>query len=125
MSYPLAGTPQCRKRAVSRCKLKESLNSARRSPNFLVALWKTPHISRLLMGKKSTNLQAKFTDPVFSNRLLTSGWWAYSRKPNYVADWIMSLTWGAIIGTCTIIPYFYSVFFITVLVHRCTRDFER
>ena len=62
---------------------------------------------------------------LLSNRLLTSGWWAYSRKPNYVADWIMSLTWGAIIGTTTVIPYFYSVFFITVLLHRCTRDFER
>lgn len=59
------------------------------------------------------------------NRLLTSGWWAYSRKPNYVADWTMSLTWGAIIGTTTIIPYFYSMFFIVVLLHRCTRDFER
>ncbi|KIK61797.1 hypothetical protein GYMLUDRAFT_42843 [Collybiopsis luxurians FD-317 M1] len=59
------------------------------------------------------------------NRLLTSGWWAWSRKPNYVADWIMSLTWGLVIGTATPIPYFYSVFFITVLVHRCGRDFER
>ncbi|KAJ8514585.1 hypothetical protein ONZ45_g7891 [Pleurotus djamor] len=59
------------------------------------------------------------------NRLLTSGWWAYSRKPNYVADWTMSFTWGAIIGSATIIPYFYSVFFITVLIHRCGRDFER
>ncbi|KAG9224093.1 hypothetical protein CCMSSC00406_0010027 [Pleurotus cornucopiae] len=59
------------------------------------------------------------------NRLLTSGWWAYSRKPNYVADWTMSFTWGAIIGTATPIPYFYSVFFITVLIHRCSRDFER
>jgi delta24(24(1))-sterol reductase len=62
---------------------------------------------------------------IHSNRLLTSGWWAYSRKPNYVADWTMSLTWGAIIGTTTIIPYFYSMFFIVVLLHRCTRDFER
>ncbi|KAK0202558.1 ergosterol biosynthesis ERG4/ERG24 [Desarmillaria ectypa] len=59
------------------------------------------------------------------NRLLTSGWWAYSRKPNYVADWTMSFTWGAIIGLATPIPYFYSVFFITVLIHRCSRDFER
>ncbi|KAJ7247612.1 ergosterol biosynthesis ERG4/ERG24 [Mycena haematopus] len=59
------------------------------------------------------------------NRLLTSGWWAYSRKPNYVADWVMSFCWGAIIGTATPIPYFYSVFFITVLVHRVGRDFER
>jgi len=59
------------------------------------------------------------------NRLLTGGWWAYSRKPNYVADWTMSFTWGAIIGSASIIPYFYSVFFITVLIHRCGRDFER
>lgn len=65
------------------------------------------------------------TNDFSSNRLLTSGFWAYSRKPNYVADWTMSLTWGAIVGTSTIIPYFYSIFFIVVLLHRCTRDFER
>ncbi|KAH8829895.1 ergosterol biosynthesis ERG4/ERG24 [Flagelloscypha sp. PMI_526] len=59
------------------------------------------------------------------NRLLTSGWWAYSRKPNYVADWTMAFCWGAIVGSASIIPYFYSVFFITVLIHRTTRDFER
>ncbi|KAG5338687.1 hypothetical protein C0989_006655 [Termitomyces sp. Mn162] len=44
---------------------------------------------------------------------------------NYVADWTMSLMWGAIVGTASIIPYFYSVFFIAVLIHRCSRDFER
>ncbi|KAF8735387.1 hypothetical protein AX14_002140 [Amanita brunnescens Koide BX004] len=66
-----------------------------------------------------------FIQTKHGNRLLTSGWWAYSRKPNYVADWIMSFTWGACIGTASIIPYFYSVFFITVLIHRCSRDFER
>jgi delta24(24(1))-sterol reductase len=42
-----------------------------------------------------------------------------------VADWIMSFTWGLVVGTASPIPYFYSVFFITVLVHRTTRDFER
>ena len=82
-------------------------------------------------------------DPdLLSNRLLVDGWWAYSRKPvshhhcleylelivrmqNYVADWIMSLSWGLCQGSCSPIPYFYSVFFITVLIHRCGRDFER
>lgn len=61
----------------------------------------------------------------YSNRLLVDGWWAYSRKPNYVADWIMSLSWGLCQGFCSPIPYFYSVFFIAVLVHRVGRDFER
>ena len=44
---------------------------------------------------------------------------------NYVADWIMSFSWGLVVGTASPIPYFYSVFFITVLIHRTTRDFER
>ncbi|KAF8916062.1 ergosterol biosynthesis ERG4/ERG24 [Mucidula mucida] len=66
-----------------------------------------------------------FVQTAHGNRLLTSGWWAHSRKPNYVADWTMSFTWGAVIGFATPIPYFYSVFFITVLIHRCGRDFER
>lgn len=42
-----------------------------------------------------------------------------------MADWIMSFTWGLVVGTASPIPYFYSVFFITVLIHRTTRDFER
>jgi delta24(24(1))-sterol reductase len=42
-----------------------------------------------------------------------------------VADWTMSFTWGLVVGSASPIPYFYSIFFITVLVHRTTRDFER
>lgn len=67
----------------------------------------------------------KYIQTAHGNRLLIDGWWAYSRKPNYVADWIMSLTWGLCQGFCSPIPYFYSVFFIAVLVHRVSRDFER
>jgi Delta24(24(1))-sterol reductase len=37
----------------------------------------------------------------------------------------MSFSWGLVVGTASPIPYFYSVFFITVLIHRTTRDFER
>jgi len=59
------------------------------------------------------------------NRLLTSGFWAWARKPNYSADWIQSLTWGLCVGTCTPIAYFYPAFFLAVLTHRCGRDFER
>ncbi|KAG8964910.1 C-24(28) sterol reductase [Tulasnella sp. 419] len=59
------------------------------------------------------------------NKLLTSGWWGWSRKPNYPADWVQSLTWGLCCGFSSAIPYYYSVFFLVVLVHRCERDFER
>ncbi|THH17795.1 hypothetical protein EW146_g3095 [Bondarzewia mesenterica] len=67
----------------------------------------------------------EYIQTAHGNRLLISGWWRYSRKPNYVADWIQSFTWGLVVGAASPIPYFYSVFFITVLVHRCGRDFER
>ncbi|KAG1808748.1 ERG4 ERG24 ergosterol biosynthesis protein [Suillus subaureus] len=52
----------------------------------------------------------EFIQTAHGNRLLISGWWRYSRKPNYVADWTMSFCWGAVIG---------------ILIHRCGRDFER
>lgn len=59
------------------------------------------------------------------NKLLTSGWWAYARKPNYSADWIQSLMWGVSAGFVTPITFFYPVFFLAVLTHRCGRDFEK
>ncbi|CAE7112389.1 unnamed protein product [Rhizoctonia solani] len=66
-----------------------------------------------------------FIETTHGNKLLTSGWWAYARKPNYTADWIQALTWSLSTGFASPIPYFYPVFFFVVLVHRCTRDFER
>ena len=37
----------------------------------------------------------------------------------------MSFTWGLVVGTASPIPYFDSIFFITVLIHHTMRDFER
>ncbi|KAG9092778.1 C-24(28) sterol reductase [Ceratobasidium sp. UAMH 11750] len=73
----------------------------------------------------STIENPTYIQTAHGNKLLTSGWWQFARKPNYSADCVQSLTWGLCVGLCSPIPYFYSLFFFTVLVHRCGRDFER
>ena len=120
----VAGTLAWRKRVISRCRLKASTNSAKHSLSSPGIRYRTLHSSKQNMGK-TLGCWRCLSLTAWRNRLLTSGWWAYSRRPNYVADRVISLTWGACIGTASVIPYFYSVFFITVLIHRCSRDFER
>ena len=57
-------------------------------------------------------------------RLLTSGYWGMARKINYTADWMMGLSWCLTCGFGSIIPYFYSIYFGILLVHRAWRDDE-
>lgn len=66
-----------------------------------------------------------FIQTKHGNKILTSGWWAYLRKPNYSFDWIQSCTWGLSAGLVTPITLFYPLFFLAVLTHRCGRDFEK
>ncbi|KAA1076030.1 C-24(28) sterol reductase [Puccinia graminis f. sp. tritici] len=58
-------------------------------------------------------------------KLLIDGWWAVCRHPNYTADFIQALCWAACSGTGSLIPYFYPAFFLVMILHRCTRNFER
>ncbi len=55
-------------------------------------------------------------------KLLVSGWWGMARKINYSADWLMGLCWCSVCGTDSIIPYFYSIYFAILLIHRAMRD---
>jgi delta14-sterol reductase len=55
-------------------------------------------------------------------RLLTSGYWGLARKINYTGDWIMGLSWCLLCGSQSIVPYFYSIYFGILLVHRAWRD---
>jgi delta14-sterol reductase/lamin-B receptor len=55
-------------------------------------------------------------------KLLVSGWWGMARKINYSADWLMGLSWCSLCGTNSIIPYFYSIYFAILLIHRAWRD---
>jgi Delta14-sterol reductase len=55
-------------------------------------------------------------------RLITSGWWGLARKINYTGDYIMGVTWCLLCGFDSIVPYYYSIYFAILLIHRSIRD---
>ncbi len=56
--------------------------------------------------------------------LLVSGWWGIARHINYFGDLMMGLAWCLVCGFNNILPYFYIIYFIILLVHRERRDNE-
>jgi delta14-sterol reductase len=54
--------------------------------------------------------------------LIISGFWGTCRHPNYVGDWIMTTAWSALTGTSAVLPYFQSIYFAILLIHRQLRD---
>lgn len=54
--------------------------------------------------------------------LIVSGLWGCVRHPNYLGDIIMGLAWSLPCGFNHLIPYFYLIYLITLLVHRNARD---
>ena len=57
-------------------------------------------------------------------KLIVSGWWGMCRHPNYVGDLVMALSWSLPCGMENILPYFYVIYFIFLLIHRQLRDEE-
>jgi len=57
--------------------------------------------------------------------LLTDGWYRYARKIHYTADIVMAVLWGASCGFTHFIPFFYAVFFTSMIIHRYLRDDHR
>jgi hypothetical protein len=58
-------------------------------------------------------------------RLIISGWWGMARHINYLGDWIMGLAWClpcGVSGLAAVVPYFYCIYFASLLVHRERRD---
>ena len=55
-------------------------------------------------------------------KLLTSGWWGLARKINYTGDYIMGFSWCLVCGLDSIVPYYYAIYFLILLVHRSGRD---
>ena len=55
-------------------------------------------------------------------KLLISGFWGMSRHSNYLGDLMMGLAWCLTTGFSAILPYFYIIYFVILLVHRERRD---
>jgi len=71
----------------------------------------------------SPNLAYLETIPTPSGRkLLASGWWGLCRHPNYFGDLLMGLSWSLYCGFGSVVPYFYPIYFLVLLVHRQLRD---
>ncbi|XP_054474230.1 delta(14)-sterol reductase LBR [Anoplopoma fimbria] len=54
--------------------------------------------------------------------LLVSGWWGVVRHPNYLGDLLMALAWSLPCGFSHLLPWYYMIYFIILLVHRDARD---
>jgi protein-S-isoprenylcysteine O-methyltransferase Ste14 len=55
-------------------------------------------------------------------RLLTSGWWGVARHVNYLGDLLMGLAWCLPCLFDSLLPYFYIIYFLILLLHRERRD---
>jgi protein-S-isoprenylcysteine O-methyltransferase Ste14 len=58
-------------------------------------------------------------------RLIISGWWGMARHINYLGDWVMGLAWClpcGLNGLSAVVPYFYCIYFASLLAHRERRD---
>lgn len=55
-------------------------------------------------------------------RLLVSGFWGVARHANYLGDLMMGLAWCLTTGFARVLPYFYFIYFVILLIHRERRD---
>lgn len=57
--------------------------------------------------------------------LLASGYWGLSRHFNYVGDLMMCLAFCLTCGLDTLLPHFYFIYMVILLIHRVHRDQSR
>jgi delta24(24(1))-sterol reductase len=59
------------------------------------------------------------------SKILADGWYGKARKIHYTCDLFFAISWGLITGFKSPFPWFYSVFFAGMIIHRALRDIER
>jgi delta14-sterol reductase len=65
---------------------------------------------------------AQYIETSRGTKLLVSGFWGLSRHSNYLGDLMMGLAWCLTTGFSRVLPYFYIIYFVILLVHRERRD---
>ena len=59
------------------------------------------------------------------DKILADGWYGMARKVHYTCDVFFATSWGLITGFNSPFPWFYPVFFVTMIAHRAWRDISR
>jgi delta14-sterol reductase len=62
---------------------------------------------------------------VIGKSLLCSGFWAYSRHPNYLGDIFLAFSYSLPCSYTAITAYLYPIYLTALLIHRERRDEER
>ncbi len=73
--------------------------------------------SQPIWGKTPQSMQTKR-----GTKLLLSGWWGIARHANYMGDMMMALAWCMACGFGSVVPYFYVIYFVPLLIDRERRD---
>ncbi|KAJ2011191.1 erg24, C-14 sterol reductase, partial [Coemansia sp. S610] len=64
----------------------------------------------------------RFIKTESGSKLLVSGWWGLARHINYTGDWMFGLAQCLATGFDTPMTYFFSAYFLVLLLHRNYRD---
>ena len=73
--------------------------------------------SRKIWGKVPQSMQTER-----GTKLLLSGWWGIARHANYFGDMLMAFAWCMACGFGSVVPFFYVIYFVPLLIDRERRD---
>ena len=82
----------------------------------------------LIWGKPPKLIRANYktsTGQTKNSLLLVSGWWGVARHFHYLPELAAALLWTVPALFDNLLPYFYFVFLLILLVHRSVRDDKR
>lgn len=67
----------------------------------------------------------KFIKTATGDSILVDGWYRYARKIHYTCDIYFAVTWAVLSGFRSPFPWFYPMFFTSMIIHRAYRDIKR